>query len=301
MGVTVTNPAPRRWVATWPDPDDEETTRWEVVWKQGATVKDTQNVRNNRSVYRAPKADALLNHSAVVRAINDLGVFSASSTGNITGTETEDVEATGTVKKHAGANTPALWLRCNGTSYATATYADLFAVIGYTYGGSGASFLVPDFRGRSPMGVGTTSSLADNEGAAEGSRGAGHDHGAHGHNHGHGAHAHGHGHGSHGHGHAHDNVTGGHTHSTSLIGTSAADLGPASGGGGTPTDLTRKAHTHSLTGSLSGAGTHQHQADSTGGTPAGDSTGGTPAGDSTGSTPASTQRPHLRMHFIIRT
>lgn len=36
----------------------------------------------------------------------------------------------------------------NGASYSTATYPALFAVIGYTYGGAGASFNVPDSRGR---------------------------------------------------------------------------------------------------------------------------------------------------------
>ena len=39
------------------------------------------------------------------------------------------------------------WLVCNGTSYSTVTYAGLFAVIGYTYGGSGSFFKVPDFQG----------------------------------------------------------------------------------------------------------------------------------------------------------
>lgn len=39
------------------------------------------------------------------------------------------------------------YLLCNGASYSTATYPQLFGIIGYSYGGSGASFNVPDFRG----------------------------------------------------------------------------------------------------------------------------------------------------------
>lgn len=39
------------------------------------------------------------------------------------------------------------WLECNGASYATADYPILFARIGTTYGGAGANFNVPDFRG----------------------------------------------------------------------------------------------------------------------------------------------------------
>jgi microcystin-dependent protein/non-homologous end joining protein Ku len=40
---------------------------------------------------------------------------------------------------------PTGYLFCNGASVSTTTYADLFAVIAYTYGGSGASFQVPFF------------------------------------------------------------------------------------------------------------------------------------------------------------
>ena len=39
------------------------------------------------------------------------------------------------------------WLLCNGASYSTTTYANLFAIIGYTYGGSGANFNVPNYQG----------------------------------------------------------------------------------------------------------------------------------------------------------
>lgn len=44
------------------------------------------------------------------------------------------------------------WLVCNGQSLSTGTYGDLHAVIGYTYGGSGSSFNLPDFRARVPVG-----------------------------------------------------------------------------------------------------------------------------------------------------
>ena len=40
--------------------------------------------------------------------------------------------------------TPTGWLLENGASYATATHPALFAVIGYTYGGAGANFNVPN-------------------------------------------------------------------------------------------------------------------------------------------------------------
>lgn len=40
---------------------------------------------------------------------------------------------------------------CDGASYTTAAQPALFAVIGYTYGGSGSTFLVPNFKGRFPV------------------------------------------------------------------------------------------------------------------------------------------------------
>ena len=69
---------------------------------------------------------------------------------------------TGAIIPFAGTATPtgtvnsvSAWLTCNGASYGTATYPTLFNAIGYTYGGSGTAFNVPDLRGRIPMGSGT--------------------------------------------------------------------------------------------------------------------------------------------------
>lgn len=50
---------------------------------------------------------------------------------------------------------PETKLRCDGTSYPVADYPHLFAVIGYTFGGSGAFFNVPDLVDRFPIGAGT--------------------------------------------------------------------------------------------------------------------------------------------------
>ena len=46
------------------------------------------------------------------------------------------------------------FIECDGRSLAKASYGDLFAVIGYTYGGSGANFNVPDYRNRKLTGCG---------------------------------------------------------------------------------------------------------------------------------------------------
>jgi microcystin-dependent protein len=57
---------------------------------------------------------------------------------------------TGTVVDYAGSTAPTGWLLCYGQAVSRTTYADLFAVIGTTYGaGDGSTtFNVPDLRGR---------------------------------------------------------------------------------------------------------------------------------------------------------
>jgi microcystin-dependent protein len=61
----------------------------------------------------------------------------------------------GSLQAYAGASAPTGWLLCDGTSYSTSVYPELYSVLGYTYGGSGSNFSVPDLRGRVPMGAGT--------------------------------------------------------------------------------------------------------------------------------------------------
>ena len=64
------------------------------------------------------------------------------------------VNPTGVVSMWAAAAAPTGWLLCDGTSYSTlTTYAALYAVIGTTYGTSGANtFKVPDLRANVPVG-----------------------------------------------------------------------------------------------------------------------------------------------------
>jgi microcystin-dependent protein len=60
------------------------------------------------------------------------------------------------------------WLLCDGRSVLRATYPDLFAVIGTTFGAvDGTHFTLPDYRGRALVGLGThgdVDSMTDNEG-----------------------------------------------------------------------------------------------------------------------------------------
>lgn len=53
----------------------------------------------------------------------------------------------------SSSNAPVGWLQCNGQSVTTAAYSELFAVIGYNYGGSGLNFNVPNFINKAIYGV----------------------------------------------------------------------------------------------------------------------------------------------------
>ena len=60
----------------------------------------------------------------------------------------------GSVTMFAGATPPTNWFACDGSSLDTTTYATLFAVIGYAWGGSGANFNLPNLQQKFPLGAG---------------------------------------------------------------------------------------------------------------------------------------------------
>jgi microcystin-dependent protein len=67
------------------------------------------------------------------------------------------VVPTGTVTPYAGFGAPSGWLLCNDTEVSRATYANLFGVIGTTYGaGDGSTtFNVPNMSSRFPVATGS--------------------------------------------------------------------------------------------------------------------------------------------------
>jgi microcystin-dependent protein len=63
---------------------------------------------------------------------------------------------------------PNLWHIADGTSLLAAAYPDLFAVIGYSYGGAGASFNLPDTRSRAVVAAGAGPGLTARSMGAKG-------------------------------------------------------------------------------------------------------------------------------------
>ena len=60
----------------------------------------------------------------------------------------------GAVIMFAGGTAPTNWFLCQGQSLDTTTYAGLFGVIGYAYGGSAGNFNLPNLQGVFPVGAG---------------------------------------------------------------------------------------------------------------------------------------------------
>ena len=74
------------------------------------------------------------------------------------------------------------WLLCDGLPVQTASYPELFAVIGYTWGGSGGTFNTPPLAGKFPVGTDATRAIGATGGSADSSlpahtHTANHDHG----------------------------------------------------------------------------------------------------------------------------
>ncbi len=67
----------------------------------------------------------------------------------------------GTIIQSAAVNIPNGWLVCNGAEILNETYMNLYIAIGYTYGGSGDYFKVPDIRGRTIIGEGQGTDLTN--------------------------------------------------------------------------------------------------------------------------------------------
>ena len=70
----------------------------------------------------------------------------------------------GEITMYGGATAPTGWLNCDGTAVSRTTYADLFAVIGETFGqgDNSTTFNLPDFKDAFPKGTGTSTIFTEN-------------------------------------------------------------------------------------------------------------------------------------------
>ena len=79
---------------------------------------------------------------------------------------------TGSITMYAGTTAPDGWLICDGSAISRTDYADLFSVIGTTYGtGDGSTtFNIPNLKGRVPVGLNTSDTDFDTLGETGGGK-----------------------------------------------------------------------------------------------------------------------------------
>lgn len=100
--------------------------------------------RNSDSILPSQRSIKTYVDTAITNLSNSLLATIASLQNQLAGVSSV---VAGTIFYTANSVVPSGYLLCNGALISTTTYADLFAAIGYTYGGSGASFRLPDLRG----------------------------------------------------------------------------------------------------------------------------------------------------------
>jgi microcystin-dependent protein len=214
---------------------------------------------------------------------------STTSIGNVSSTEisyldgaTSSIQTqintntpTGMISIHSGSAAPTGWLLCDGTSYGSASYTTLFNVIGYTFGGSGANFNVPNLKGKVVVGIDIAQVEFDTRGEAGGTMT--HQHtiaaissiGSSNHDgHGHTTTIHSHGNtinqsGAGDHGHSTNQITntgnsGNHGHSqTGSVTANTTAVGKASSGS-TSTNFQLGGHAHADNFAVASGGDHDH-------------------------------------------
>ena len=74
----------------------------------------------------------------------------------------DPINPAGTVITFAGATAPGGFLECDGRIVSAIAYPDLFAAIGYLYGGSGDDFNLPDLNNQYVRGTSSGGDVGDN-------------------------------------------------------------------------------------------------------------------------------------------
>lgn len=203
-----------------------------------------------------------------------------SVSGTITATNVGVIP--GSILMWPTAVAPTGFLICNGAAISTSLYPNLFATIGYTFGGAGSVFNVPNYTNRMPIGAGGAYALNDTGGSATTSISAAN---LPSHTHSFSATASGGGSGSFS---GQTDGVGDHTHSY-IQGS------PSIAGGGAGPRIGDY-----FTGSTGGAGAHSHSYSGSVYVPVTLSMSGTTGATGSG-TAVNTISPYLGMYFVIKT
>ena len=155
------------------DFDSRITSATSQITGHTGAISDVHGVGAGNSVVGTGTTQTLTNKTLTSPAITSPTVTgtavlpSTTSIGNVSSTEISYVDGvtssiqtqlntntpTGMISIHSASVAPTGWLLCDGTSYDSASYTTLFNVIGYTFGGSGANFNVPNLKGKVVVGI----------------------------------------------------------------------------------------------------------------------------------------------------
>ena len=155
------------------DFDSRITSATSQITGHTGAISDVHGVGAGNSIVGTGTTQTLTNKTLTSPAITSPTVTgtavlpSTTSIGNVSSTEISYVDGvtssiqtqlntntpTGMISIHSASVAPTGWLLCDGTSYASASYTTLFNVIGYTFGGSGANFNVPNLKGKVVVGI----------------------------------------------------------------------------------------------------------------------------------------------------
>jgi len=139
-------------------------------------ISDVHGVGAGNSIVGTGTVQTLTNKTLTSPKINENVSLTATSTelnyvDGVTSsiqTQIDTNTPTGMIAPYSGSVSPTGWLLCDGSSYSTTTYANLFSIIGYTFGGTSGSFNVPNLKGRVVVGIDAAQTQFDTRGETGG-------------------------------------------------------------------------------------------------------------------------------------
>jgi len=120
---------------------------------EGKTLSPREEITTQMYALHSLEAENIKSDSNVNFIVGTSTFASITTDGNL-----KNFIPTGAILPYGGhvATVPVGWFLCDGAVKSKTTYPDLFAVIGYSFGGSGDNFYLPDLKGMFLRGLDTS-------------------------------------------------------------------------------------------------------------------------------------------------